>query len=279
MFLSRIFPLILVAITMFAGATESFAWGKDGHTVIGTLAIGQLQPYARNELENIIQPGPLDALAMEEACNWPDVMRERDEWAWSSPLHYVNIPRDEETYEQARDCPEPSDNATHPEPRCATEAINFFVNELTNQQIDPLQRWQAFAWLCHLVGDLHQPLHSGFADDQGGNLVDVIFNDEQVNLHRFWDSTLINQQAGNWQVLLGQLNALPSLQSDAIWSPAMANDWTNESHSLTSSPGILYPATDNIVAAFAQQGWGIVQKQIRLAASRLAMIINSELKP
>ena len=80
MSISRISFLTLTTITLLVGITECFAWGKDGHTVIGTLAIDQLQPHARNELKDIIQPGPLDGLAMEEACNWPDVMRNREEW-------------------------------------------------------------------------------------------------------------------------------------------------------------------------------------------------------
>jgi len=279
MLISRISCQTLIAITLLGGITECFAWGKDGHTAIGTLAVAQLQPHARSELENIIQPGPLDGLAMEEACNWPDVMRNREEWDWSSPLHYVNIPRGDDTYDQSRDCPMPSDGATHPEPRCATEAIKFYANRLNSQQITGLQRWQAFAWVCHLVGDLHQPMHAGFADDQGGNLVEVTFNDAQVNLHRFWDSVLINEQAGNWQNLLDQLSVLPPVQVNSDWSHEMVNDWTSEIHTLTSTPGTMYPLTDNIDEAFAQQSWTLIQAQIRLAAARLALVINSELEP
>lgn len=279
MFASRISFLTLTTITLLVSITDCFAWGKDGHTVIGTLAIDQLQPHARSELEKIVQPGPLDGLAMEEACSWPDVMRKRDEWEWSSPLHYVNIPRGEETYEQSRDCPMPSTDAIHPEPRCATEAIKFYAAELNNQQLSPLQRWQAFAWVCHLVGDLHQPMHVGFADDQGGNLVEVSFNGEQVNLHRFWDSTVINQQAVSWQNLLDQLRVLPPVQVSSDWSPVMVNGWTNEMHTLTSTPGKMYPLTEDIDDVFAQQSWTLIQEQLRVAATRLALIINSELEP
>lgn len=278
MILGRISCPTLVAITLFGGITECFAWGKTGHTVIGTLAIAQLQPHARSEMENIIKPGPLDDLAMEEACNWPDVMRNMEEWEWSSPLHYVNIPRGDETYDQSRDCPIPSDDAIHPEPRCATEAIKYYAAELTNQQLTGLERWRAFAWVCHLVGDLHQPLHAGFADDQGGNLVEVNFNNEQVNLHRFWDSVLINEQAGSWQILLDQLTVLPPVQVSSDWSPVMVNDWTTEMHALTSTPGTMYPLSEDIDEVFAQQSWILVQAQIRLAAARLASIINSELE-
>ena len=80
---------------------------------------------------------------------------------------------------------------------------------LTRPQASRQQRWQSFAWLCHLVADLHQPMHAGFADDLGGNRIEVIFEDEPMNLHHFWDTALINQQAGSWQYLVGQLGVFP----------------------------------------------------------------------
>ena len=50
-------------------------------------------------------------------------------------------------------------------------------------------------------------------------------------------------------------------------------------HSLASTPGMMYPLTDNIDEVFAQQSWALIQEQIRLAAARLALIINTELEP
>jgi S1/P1 Nuclease len=34
----------------------------------------------------------------------------------------------------------------------------------------------ALRFIAHLVGDIHQPLHAGFAEHRGGNSVDVTFN-------------------------------------------------------------------------------------------------------
>jgi len=78
---------------------------------------------------------------------------------------------------------------------------------------------QAFAWLCHLVGVLHQPLHAGFEDDRGGNNFDIIFKGEQVNLHGFWDFDLFNQHAGNWQNLVRLLSTSPVTTATSNWSP------------------------------------------------------------
>ena len=56
----------------------------------------------------------------------------------------------------------------------------------------------------------------------------------------------------------------------------MVDDWTNESHQLTRQS--VYPARSNIDERYAQQSWELVQKRITTAASRLALIINSELQ-
>ena len=57
----------------------------------------------------------------------------------------------------------------------------------------------AIAWILHLSGDIHQPLHTSARvtdtepkGDQGGNLFlltpEGTPRDKQVNLHWFWDS-------------------------------------------------------------------------------------------
>jgi len=268
----------VIGIALFGYSTQPLAWGADGHTAIGVLAIDQLQPDALRELESIVNP--LTKQAMAEACNWPDVIRETEEGKWSSPLHYINIPRDAEAYSESRDCPEQpghSAQTKRPAQHCVTEAIKYFAVGLANQQATREQRWQAFAWLCHLVGDLNQPLHAGFADDRGGNNIEVIFEGKPVDLHHFWDHALIDQRAGSWQYLVGQLSVFPPHAADSHWSPGMVNEWTNESHQLAKE--YAYPETANIDEIFARQSWELIQQQITKAAFNLALIINSELKP
>lgn len=273
-FIARIlFAAISISLTC---SSVALAWGSDGHTTIGILAVNQLQPEAQGELENILNP--LTKQATEEACNWPDVIRETEEWDWSAPLHYINIPRGEEFYTESRDCPRHTDHVNHPErpPQyCVTEGIKYYANELADRQAPREQRRQAFAWLCHLVGDLHQPLHAGFADDRGGNNFEVIFKGEQINLHGFWDFELINENAGSWQYLVGALSPFPALKADSDWSPQMVNDWTNESHQLARRKA--YPVAKKIDEIYQQRSWELAQKRIIAAASRLALIINTKL--
>lgn len=272
--LSRFLSIACSSIALLGYSTPSFSWGHDGHTAVGILAINQVRPDVLSELESIVNP--LTKQAMAEACNWPDVYREAEEGEWSTPLHYINIPRGDEVYTESRDCPEQPHRTGRPAQYCATEAIKYYAAELSNRQASREQRWRSFAWLCHLVADLHQPMHAGFADDRGGNDVQVSFGDWQMNLHRFWDSSLINKEAGSWQYLVGHLSAFPPVQASSDWTPSMVNNWTNRSHELATDKA--YPPTANIDEVFAQQSWELIQEQIRLAASHLALIINTELK-
>lgn len=274
---SPIFFSTLAAIAMLSHSGNSSAWGQDGHTAIGILAVNQLQPAALQELESIIQP--LNKQAVAQACNWPDEIRETEEGEWSGPLHYVNVPRGIDVYDRDRDCKPHPDHMEHPEGPtryCVTEAIKHYATRLGHRQAPTEERRQAFAWLCHLVGDLHQPLHAGFADDRGGNDVNVKFKGEEMNLHRFWDAGLIDDKAGSWQYLVGQTVEFPAKPADSNWTQDMVNDWTSESHQLAEYAA--YPPKKKIKSSFAEQSWMHIQQQIALAASGLALIINTKFK-
>jgi hypothetical protein len=267
--ISRFFQHILfatsISCTLASFSTSAIAWGHDGHSAIGVLAMTQLQAEARLELASVVDPQ--DEQAMVEACNWPDVIRETEKWEFTSPRHYINIPRGDFEYLQSRDCPDG---------QCATETIKHFARELANREIDKEQRWQAFAWLCHVVGDLHQPLHAGFADDRGGNNFDIVVRGEQMNLHGFWDHELIDQHAGNRQTLVGLLGRHRPVPEGSGWLDEMVNDWTNESHELAKLQ--VYPKNTVIDDSYKQQSWDLAQQRLSQAAYHLAWIINTVLQ-
>jgi hypothetical protein len=242
-----------------------FAWDFEGHGVIGILAVNQLQPEARLRLDEIL--GDLEEATLIKACNWPDAVRETAEWDWSEPLHYVNLPRGEARYSAARDCPEQ---------QCVTEAIKDYAGVLGNPAAGGEERRQAFAWLCHFTADIHHPLHAGYADDRGGNTVDVTFDGESMDLHEFWDRALIEHRVGDLEGLLTFLNTYHIYQrAGENWSESMVDDWTEESHQLVET--VVYPPNSEIGHRYEEESWGLVQHRILTASSRLALIINTVL--
>ena len=60
---------------------------------------------------------------------------------------------------------------------------------------------------AHLVGDIHQPLHAGFAEDRGGNSVEVRFNGRKETLHLLWDTALLELEKGTPTEIAARIEA------------------------------------------------------------------------
>jgi hypothetical protein len=244
------------------------AWGPEGHRVIGLAGFGLLDDSARREVQSILGDPTTDELetVLGEACIWPDTIRDQPGWRWSSPLHYVNIPRHSDQYDRERDCAEG---------RCVTEGILHFANQLTWPQLEHEKRWQAFAFVCHLVADLHQPLHAGFRDDRGGNTVDVIYSGREWNLHQVWDGVIVRERLDDESRMVEQLLSAGRRQSPGEWAPSDVKTWTDQSHALALASA--YPAGRVIDQEFASEAWQITLLQWERAAARLAALLNATL--
>lgn len=251
---------LLLAVTL---PPEALGWGVDGHRIVGLESLQWLDDDARGQVRNIL--GDLEESSFNAACSWPDEVRETPAWEWSEPLHFVNIPRSARHYDRQRDCPAGL---------CVTEAIIRYAGELGDPRLASEKRWQALAWLCHLVGDLHQPLHAGYRDDRGANLVFVEFEGREIDLHEFWDTAIVRSRLsadGAWQRPLDTAN----WPSPDHWSVPDVAAWTSESHQLVAASA--YPPGRVIEPAFADQSWRLSREQWQKAGYRLAEILNAVL--
>jgi hypothetical protein len=258
---------LIASIFLFC-TSQAFAWGQEGHRLIGQAAFELLDDEAREQvLELLGNPSP-DALADElsSACNWPDRVRDQAGWKWTSPLHYVNIPRHASEYDRERDCPDG---------RCVTEGVLDFANQLSYEQLEPEKRWQAFAFVCHLVADLHQPLHAGFRDDRGGNTVDIEYQGREWNLHQFWDGVVVRERLQDEEQMLGRLVEAGRARASRDFDVSKPKSWTEESHALAVSHA--YPDSHVIDAAFADRSWKTTLECWERAAGRLAQVLNAVL--
>jgi hypothetical protein len=88
------------------------------------------------------------------------------------------------------------------------EPVNILTAIAENERIvknetDPERKAIALAWLFHLVGDIHQPLHVSQIftldypnGDRGGNEICVRVTQfgQPMDLHRFWDGVITSSQ-------------------------------------------------------------------------------------
>jgi len=87
---------------------------------------------------------------------------------------------------------------------------------------DPERKAIALAWLFHLVGDIHQPLHTAQLfttdypkGDRGGNEICVRVKEAEqpMDLHRFWDGVITS--SSNLTRLRNEATALPNRQGSS----------------------------------------------------------------
>ena len=127
--------------------------------------------------------------------------------------------------------------------------------------------------LVHLVGDLHQPLHVGNGLDKGGNDVKLKWFWGNSNLHRVWDSQLIDGKQYSYTELA---NVIDHATDEEIkyWQSTSVRDWAHESMDLRNQCYENIPEDSNIGYEYSYKNWELVQKRLLQAGIRLAGVIN-----
>lgn len=164
-------------------SSTGFAWSKQGHMVIADIAYGHLLPAKKKKLDSLLatlQQGK-GLQAMLRASTWADDLRFKniktyDRW------HYIRLPiiKDKLKF-----------TPYVPEPNVLTSSIRQ-LKLIQDKSNTKKQKAAAIRMLIHLIGDMHQPLHTATLYDKShpkGDLNGLKYRlkSRYKNLHRFWD--------------------------------------------------------------------------------------------
>ena len=214
--MGKIMRSILIAAAMLVLTAHTFAWDDVGHKTTAFIAWQQMSPAAREAVVKILRSGPEDSDLSayyiqygpepEETrkleyfmlvATWADIVRERALENRYKKYHKSNWHYDDTFWKQvngkAELIPETEEGGV------AIDKLIEFDKVLRNSASTDKDKAIAIAWVMHLIGDLHQPLHTSARvtdrepkGDQGGNLFHLTPEgtprEKQVNLHWFWDS-------------------------------------------------------------------------------------------
>jgi hypothetical protein len=293
------------------------AWHEAGHRAVGAIAFSQLNSLAKTTLTQLLQylpdpktpnnsvtpPDPFGQLTfdyhptsksvitpatLETAADWPDLVRgtslDRPDW------HYINLPING-----------PGGKAPTVVNGRAVDALQALVGVARDLSEDLPTRAMAIAWIAHIVGDLHQPLHAtNYFDtqhptgDKGGNEYLLGTDGKPVrdpNLHSYWDG-VVGESASDVPALLARIAALPApdpklvaVNIGAMRAAGMA--WANESLELAKNSVYrldaagkpqLSPDASQFDPAKSEPGaQAIGDQRVQLAGYRLAAILNAAL--
>ena len=173
-------------------ASPAYPWGSKGHEIVAAIAETHLTDTARKRIKELLPQGT----TLAEASTWPD--KAGRQIPDMDPYHFINFPKDANTYDQQRDCKLRN---------CIIEAIAWYMQVLKSPDAPRNEKRIALRFVAHLVGDIHQPLHAGFAEDRGGNSVDVRFNGRKENLHSLWDTALVELEQGTPAEIAARIQA------------------------------------------------------------------------
>jgi len=260
---TTLLPLLIAALLMLLAGPVG-AWGPQGHRLVAALAWSGLTPQARAEVMVLLagEPDP----TLPGIANWADQLRAEDPdlGKRSAAWHYVNIGEEGCRYDAARDCPGGN---------CVVDAIDRQLAILADHAQPLAARRQALKFVVHFVGDVHQPMHAGYGHDKGGNTVQVNLDGDGSNLHRLWDSGLLNTADLDDAAYLRHLQSLPPVPASSVAGPA---DWAEASCAIAMQPG-LYPPRAKIGDAYVQRWRPVAEAQLRRGGAQLAALLNEAL--
>jgi hypothetical protein len=239
---------VLAAVAALLGllwSAPALAWGDSGHRTVCTIAFANLTPTARAEATRLLQVDPAILGPARQnadygwACTYPDHPVAGGPGR-RSPEHFVNYPRSLRNVAASTGCGAAS--------ICVLTGIASDFATLRSTTTTDRERHAALVYLGHWLGDIHQPLHASFADDRGGNEIEVSAPCRN-SLHSTWDTCLLQLSQG-WNSGPPSVAAVGALAEEwsrgatarqrRTWLRAMPWQWARESYAAGTAPWTQY---------------------------------------
>jgi hypothetical protein len=303
---TRVLFAAAVCASLLCVPRPARAWDELGHRVIARIAWNEMTPAARRSAVQLLSAAPRESgirelfpagardggtrnrEAFTTAATWADLVRDpayRGHRYSAPDWHYVNW-----LWNASGRAP-----AGGRGPGALPEQLCAQGRTLADPRRSMSERGLALAWLLHLVGDVHQPLHTSARisaelpqGDRGGNLLRLAGGE---TLHDLWDGAL--GPAARWNVPparrddpVGWIAASVAARHPAGGMGALlrAGDpagWSREGLRIARDelylPGLLPGRAPS--RAYRERAARIAERQAALAGYRLARLLNGALDP
>lgn len=197
----------------------TYAWDDVGHKTTAYIAWQRMSPSARETAIRILRTAAEDSHLSAYYQNfgaepeqvrkleyfmlvstWADIVRDRSFETRYRKYHKSNWHYDDIFWKQVNGRAEMLSGFE--EGGAAVEKLSDFDKLIRDPSASDKEKAIAIAWIMHLAGDIHQPLHTSARvtdlepkGDQGGNLFLLspqnTPRENQLNLHWLWDSIIV----------------------------------------------------------------------------------------
>lgn len=253
----------VIAACLISTSLLSWGWGSKGHSISAAIAQRHLTTKTAQVVDSL-----LEGDTMVSWASWADQIRSNSQYSYTKTWHYKNV----DAGVDYADAPEDPDGD-------AVTAIKSGMVTLKNQRAPLADKSFALKMVVHIVGDLHQPMHMGHATDLGGNTISLKFLGSKTNLHKIWDSSLINEahswSYGQWATNIDN----PTPAEVAYYAAGTVDDWARQTVEVAADAYDAMPAGSDVTQAQITQWTPVVERQLLAAGIRLATLLNGAFDP
>lgn len=316
-FVARSAFVVLFVISLVFPA---LAWDDVGHKITGYIAWQRMSPQARQNVINILRTAPEDSTLgiyyqpygaesdddrkleyFMLVATWADIVRDfgaesgfRNE-VRQRKYHRSNWHYDDIFWKQVDGKVELLTG--FPEGGQGVKKLKEFDTELRSSTTKSPEKAIAIAWLMHIGGDLHQPLHTSARvtdrepkGDQGGNLFQLTPEGtpraQQLNLHWFWDSIVSRNMPIKPRMCerdyiesvakkMIKANPFNSLRSDL--KLGQYDDWQKESFAYDNTVVFSPDLKRNQMPSkqYTKKAFKLAERQLAMAGYRIGETLNA----
>ncbi len=269
---------IALIFTVIFFPVNVYAWNAVGHMLVASIAYERLKPEVRVKVDKMTADLGKEypyITQFEQVAPWPDMLRSQKIDTYTH-WHYVDaaFSTDSTPLKNLSD----TDNVVW--------ALKQILPVIANNNANPYEKSRFLAFLVHMEGDIHQPLHTvsrisaAHPDgDQGGNLYLLQTKGSRSNLHSLWDggAGLLDVEASreNIEALKQSITKHypESSFGNAIYDLKPEN-WASEGYKLATTVVYSTPENQMPTTNYIETSKQTTEQRIALAGYRLAALLN-----
>lgn len=250
--------LLLLLFLISFSANAAMVWGRKGHRVTGYIAEKHLNRKAKKAINEL-----LDGHSLAFVSTYADEIKSDDAYNSYYPWHYVNYPMGMNYADS-----EKSDEGD------IVMAIETCKAVLMDENASKSDKIFHLKFLVHLIGDLHQPLHAGRAEDRGGNDIQVQWFGQGSNIHKVWDTNMLETYGMSYYELGDELMRVTGRKERIMLQEGTITQWLSESHILAAQIYESVAIGEKLGYDYGYENNPVLFERLRLGGFRLARVLN-----
>jgi len=255
--IKSVFIVVAFLITFSPLNASSPDWGGTGHRTIGKIAEDYLKNKTKRKIAEL-----LDGQSLALVSTFGDDIKSDKKYNEFYTWHFVNMPFGV-TYQDSEKNPKGD----------LVSGIEKCKSVITDESVTKEEKAFYLKLLVHLIGDLHQPMHVGRAEDKGGNDIQVQWFNRGTNLHRVWDSDMINHFNMTYTELAENSNQISKEQVRFLQKGTTA-DWATETQKLAIKTYGSVKIGEKLGYKYVYENFDLVRSQLQVGGIRLAKVLN-----